>query len=247
MKTKRNAMINKRTSGFTLVEVVISLALGGLILSSVMSLFVGFFQTWNAEKTPYEKFIDHIDNSVRFLQNQLNSTLPVVNRNQVQPRRYHCVKIVNKGMRMPSNWCLGILTSQSLPFSRKNNEVLMWQVLTFSDKGLGIMVEYPEIVNKRMAEGVENTGKTKMEFFLLSPYVKDMRYGHYDFDKENWEFTVSLEDYCKKFSGEGFSQRPECIQLVFKKEDWEEKRCIFLNKDIMVYQKKQKNGGKKQK
>ena len=244
--------MNKRTSGFTLVEVVISLALGGLILSSVMSLFVGFFQTWNAEKTPYEKFIDHIDNTVRFLQNQLNSTLPIVDKNQIQPNRYHCVKIANKGIRMPNNWCLGLLTSQPLPFFHKNNEVLMWQVLIVSDKGLGIMLEYPEIVNKRMAEGVENTGKTKLEYFLLSPYVKDLRYGHYDFDKGNWEFTASLEDYCKKFSKKDFSQRPEGLQLVFKKEDWEEKRFIALNNDIKdvsekPLMKKQNNDGNKQK
>lgn len=244
--------MNKRKSGFTLVEVVISLALGGLILSSVMSLFVGFFQTWNAEKTPYEKFIDHINNTVRFLQNQLNSTVPIVDKNQIQPSRYHCVKIVNKGLRMPSNWCLGILTARTLPFFHKNNEGVMWQTLIVSDKGLSMMLEYPEIINKRMAEGVENTGKTKMEHFLLSPYVKDMLYGHYDFDKGNWEFTASLEDYCKRFSGKDFSQRPEGLQLVFKKEDWEEKRFIVLNnaiKDVSEKPLKQKtkNDDKQQK
>ena len=250
MKTRRSLKMSKRVSGFTLVEVVISLALGGLILSSVMSLFVGFFQTWNAEKTPYEKFIDHIDNCVRFLKNQLNSAVAIVDNNQVKMSRYHCVKIANKAMRMPSNWCLGRLTSQGLPFVRSNN-ALAWQVLTISEKGLGIMFESPEIVNKRMAEGVENTGKTKMEYFLLSPYVKDMLYGHYDFDKGNWELTASLEDYGKKFSGKDFLQRPEGIQLVFKKEDWEEKRFILLNNDIketseQPLTKKQKNDGKKQ-
>ena len=232
MKTRRSLKMSKRASGFTLVEVVIYLALGGLILSSVMSLFVGFFQTWNAEKTPYEKFIDHIDNCARFLKNQLNGAVPIIDNNQVKMSRYHCVKIANKAMRMPSNWCLGRLTSQ---------------VLTISEKGLGIVFEAPEIINKRMAEGVENTGKTKMEIFLLSPYVKDMLYGHYDFDKGNWELTASLEDYSKKFSGKDFLQRPDGIQLVFKKEDWEEKRFILLNNDIKETSEKpqvekQKNG-----
>ena len=140
----------------------------------------------------------------------------------------------NKGMRTPSDWCLGILTTKSLPFFHELNEGLSWQALVFSDRGLGFVLEYPEVVSKRMAEGVENTGKTNVEFFLLSPYVTNMRYGYYNEAKGNWEFTISLETYCRKFSGKNFSQRPDGIQLMFKKGDWEVERFIALNNNFFV-------------
>ena len=53
---------NRKNRGFTLIEVVISLALSGLILTAMMSLFVGFVHAWQTQKTPYENFINHLPN-----------------------------------------------------------------------------------------------------------------------------------------------------------------------------------------
>ena len=110
----------------------------------------------------------------------------------------------------------------------------MWQALVFSDKGLGFIFEHLEVVDKRMADGVEATGKTVVEFFQLSPYVTEMTYGYFDPEKGNWDFIASLEEYCTRYGKNNFKQRPDGIRLVFKKEDWEVERFIALNNNYFI-------------
>ncbi len=222
---------NRKNRGFTLIEVVISLALSGLILTAMMSLFVGFVHAWQTQKTPYENFINHVDNCVRFLSGELNESVLIRTGKSLTTKCYKAVKLV-QGEYVDKNnvWVLGGFVSNALPFSHETN-TLAWRVLMLSPAGLCLRWEMPEVSKKRMSDGTEVTGNTTIKFFILSPYVTQLEYAHYDREKGRWEFVTSLEDYCNKFNRDMKDGRPDGVRLKFSHNDWEEERFILLNND----------------
>lgn len=250
--------MNKRQRGFTLVEVVISLALGGLILTAIMSLFVSFVQVWQVKKTPYESFIEHVDNCTRFLYNRLNAfeyipskkapvsdtskgdesqkSSSVGKDNYVPTSCFHCTKLTANNAFLNGPWVLGMFSYKNLPFfpimPSEKSSIVYEIALALTANGLCFILELPEIVKQHLSDGVEQTDKTIQRFLILSPYVTSLEYAHFNPDKGLWEFTKSLEQYCKQFAEKGFCQRPDGLRLKFKQEEFEAERFIFIRNDF---------------
>lgn len=249
--------MNRKQHGFTLVEVVISLALGGLILTAIMSLFVSFVQVWQVKKTPYESFIEHVDNCTRFLYNRLNAFEGMANKKSSTASDtkdalmecFHCTKLVSNQAILNGPWVLGMFSCKKLPFlypSNQDTSSVVYEVaLVLTANGLCLLLEAPEIVKQHLSEGVEHTDKTVQKYLVLSPYVTSLEYAHFDPEKGSWEFTKSLEQYCKQFAEKGFCQRPDGLRLKFKHDEFEAERFIFVRNDFC--QKKAEKDSKKDK
>lgn len=223
---------SRKYLGFTLMEVVISLALGGVILTAVMSLFVGFMQAWESKETPYESFVAHVDQCTRFLRQQINTITPIVDDNEVRPEYYKIVKLISSDGLTPE-CALAVLQMGNLPFTHDDLSHIFLRILTLKPDGLFLTSEWSELVAKRMADGVENTGKTKSQRLLLSPYVTKIEFVHWNLDKGQWEFELSLYQYWSKFCQKTGCERPDGLRLTFKKKDWEETRFLKCNNDYM--------------
>lgn len=238
--------MNKHERGFTLVEVVISLALGGLILTAIMSLFVSFVQVWQVKKTPYETFIEHVDNCTRFLCNRLNAFECSIGNPSSEPDKqnrteqpllgFHCTRLTANNTVLNGPWVLGMMSYKSLPFFHiepsQRSSIVYEVALALTSNGLCLILESPEIVKQHLGDGIEHTDKTVKKHFILSPYVTSIEYAHFNPDKGLWEFVSSLEQYCKRFAGKDFCQRPDGLRLKFKQEDFEAERFIFLHNDF---------------
>ena len=238
--------MNKRQQGFTLVEVIISLALGGLILTAIMSLFVSFVQVWQVKKTPYESFVEHVDNCTRFLYNRLNafecttdkksSGFDKTESSAQAMRGFHCTQLTATQAILNGSWVLGMFSHKKLPFlypSSQDTSSAVYEVaLALTANGLCLIMEAPEIVKQHLSEGVEHTDKTVQKHLILSPYVTSLEYAHFDPEKGSWEFTKSLEQYCKQFAEKGFCQRPNGLRLKFKHDEFEAERFIFIRNDF---------------
>jgi prepilin-type N-terminal cleavage/methylation domain-containing protein len=227
--------MRKSQQGFTLVEVVISLALGGLIISAIMSLFVSFVQVWQVKKTPYESFIEHVDNCTRFLYNRLNAIEVIPNKTASNTNNgsFHCSKLSANNAVLNGPWVLSMTAYKEFPFFypslTEQASIVHEMALVLTSSGLCFIFEAPEIVKQHLAEGVEYTDKTVKKYFILSPYVTSLEYAHFDIDKGQWTFTNSLEQYCKLFATKDFCQRPDGLRLKFKQESFEAERFIFIN------------------
>ena len=247
--------MNRKQQGFTLVEVVISLALGGLILTAIMSLFVSFVQVWQVKKTPYESFIEHVDNCTRFLYNRLNAFECTVDKKSSESdksasmRGFHCTQLTSTQAILNGPWVLGMFSCKKLPFlypSAQDTSSAVYEIaLVLTSNGLCLLLEAPEIVKQHLGEGVEHTDKTIQKYLILSPYVISLEYAHFDLEKGSWEFTKSLEQYCKQFAEKGFYQRPDGLRLKFKHDEFEAERFIFIRNDFC--QKPEKDSEKNKK
>ncbi|MGX8717284.1 MAG: hypothetical protein ACSW8C_04855, partial [bacterium] len=218
--------------------------LGGLILTAIMSLFVSFVQVWQVKKTPYESFIEHVDNCTRFLYNRLNAfeNIPQVKSSTSSSTKdssleyFHCTKLVSNQAILNGPWVLGMFSHKKLPFlypSTQDASSAVYEVaLALTANGLCLIMEAPEIVKQHLSEGVEHTDKTVQKYLILSPYVISLEYAHFDPEKGSWEFTKSLEQYCKQFAEKGFCQRPNGLRLKFKHDEFEAERFIFIRNDF---------------
>lgn len=241
--------MNRSQRGFTLVEVVISLALGGLILTAIMSLFVSFVQVWQVKKTPYESFVEHVDNCTRFLCNRLNTFENVLNEKAsvsnegkdgtISTKSFHCIKLTSNETVLNGPWVLGMMSYKDLPFFYRSpsekSSIVHEIALVLTSSGLCLVLESPEIMKQHLNDGVEYTDKTTKKHLVLSPYVTSLEYGHFNPDKGQWEFTASLEQYCKQFADKNFCQRPDGLRLKFKREEFEAQRFIFIHNDFFEH------------
>lgn len=219
----------RRYAGFTLVEVVISLALGGLIMTSVMTLFVGFVQAWESKETKYDQFIEQIDGCVRFLSNELKTVTVLPKGKAVESSAWQLMRLQESEYAQGERIVLGCKRVCDFNISAKDTEGIKFVVLMHLNEQLIFCYEEPEIVAKRMAEGVEASGNVKTNRWVLSSCLKKWEFGHFDFEKGVWEFTSSLEQYSKRFTDKKQTNVfPDGLLLTFTFEDVEEQRFIPL-------------------
>ena len=92
-----------------------------------------------------------------------------------------------------------------------------------------------EIAAKRLTEGVEATGKPKMQRLLVSPYVIKTEFGFFDPQSGKWQFVQNLDDYERRLMNNSKKKdkktwvRPDVVRFTFRKDDFSETRCLYLN------------------
>ena len=215
--------------GFTLVEVVISLALGGLIMTSVMTLFVSFVQVWESKETKYDQFIDEVNGCVRFLSNELKTLTLLPDSTISGNSKWQLMRLKNSEYTLNETIVLGCKRVTNFNICTKDTEGIKFVVLMHANEQLIFCYEEPEIVAKRMVEGIESSGNVKTSRLVLSPYLKKWEFGNFNFEKGTWEFFSNLEQYVQRFSSKKQPKVfPDGLLLTFVFEDTEEQRFISL-------------------
>ena len=226
----RDGMDNQKQQGFTLVEVVVALGIGSIVLISAMSMLVFFMQAWRTEPTPYERFCDHVQQCMRFLQQEADTFSVVADKDNVGTTFLTTVKLPKENVKT-----LGALKNTPMPFTQGASSQPCWETLQVNSSGLFLVREEPEIAAKRLTEGVEATGKTKMQRLLVSPYVIKMEFGFFDPQSGKWQFVQNLDDYERRLMNNSKKKdkktwvRPDVVRLTFRKDDFSETRCLYLN------------------
>lgn len=224
-------MLNCRRqhTGFTLVEVVISLALGGLIMTSVMALFVGFVQAWENKETKYDQFIDQVNGCVRFLSNELKAIEVLPGDKSSGNSKWQLMRLQETEYAQGERIVLGCKRVCDFNISAKDTEGIKFVVLMYANEQLIFCYEAPEIIAKHMTEGVESSGNVKINCWVLSSCLKKIEFCHFDFEKGTWELFSSLEHYSKRFMNKNeLKDLPDGLLLTFIFEDIEEQRFIPL-------------------
>ena len=220
----------RKQQGFTLVEVVVALGIGSVVLISAMSMLVFFMQAWRTEPTPYERFCDHVQQCMRFLQQEADTFSVVADKDNVGTTFLTTVKLPKENIKT-----LGALKNTPMPFMQGASSQPCWETFLVNSSGLFLVREEPEIAAKRLTEGVEATGKTKMQRLLVSPYVIKTEFGFFDPQSGKWQFIQNLDDYERRLMNNSKKKdkktwvRPDVVRLTFRKDDFSETRCLYLN------------------
>ena len=226
----RDGMDSQKQQGFTLVEVVVALGIGSVVLISAMSMLVFFMQAWRTEPTPYERFCDHVQQCMRFLQQEADTFSVVVDKNGAATTFLTTVKLPKENIKT-----IGAMKNNPMPFTQGASSQPCWETLQVNSSGLFLVREEPEIAAKRLTEGVEATGKTKMQRLLVSPYVIKTEFGFFDPQAGKWQFVQNLDDYERHLMNNSKKKdkktwvRPDVVRLTFRKDDFSETRCLYLN------------------
>lgn len=225
-----NGMNGQKQQGFTLVEVVVALGIGSVVLISAMSMLVFFMQAWRTEPTPYERFCDHVQQCMRFLQQEADTFSVVADKDNVGTTFLTTVKLPKENVKT-----LGALKNTPMPFTQGASSQPCWETFLVNSSGLFLVREEPEIVAKRLTEGVEATGKTKMQRLLVSSYVTKTEFGFFDPQSGKWQFVQNLDDYERRLMNNSKKKdkrtwvRPDVVRFTFRKDDFSETRCLYLN------------------
>ncbi len=226
----RDGMDSQKQQGFTLVEVVVALVIGSVVLISAMSMLVFFMQAWRTEPTPYERFCDHVQQCMRFLQQEADTFSVVADKDNVGTTFLTTVKLPKENVKT-----LGALKNTPMPFTQGASSQPCWETFLVNSSGLFLVREEPEIAAKRLTEGVEATGKTKMQRLLVSPYVIKTEFGFFDPQSGKWQFVQNLDDYERRLMNNSKKKdkktwvRPDVVRFTFRKDDFSETRCLYLN------------------
>lgn len=225
-----NGMNGQKQQGFTLVEVVVALGIGSVVLISAMSMLVFFMQAWRTEPTPYEHFCDHVQQCMRFLQQEADTFSVIVDKDGAATTFLTTVKLPKENIKT-----IGAVKNNPMPFTQGTSSQPCCEAFLVNSSGLFLVREEPEIATKRLTEGVEATGKTKMQRLLVSPYVIKTEFGFFDPQSGKWQFVQNLDDYERRLMNNSKKKdkktwvRPDVVRLTFRKDDFSETRCLYLN------------------
>ena len=225
-----DGMNGQKQRGFTLVEVVVALGIGSVVLISAMSMLVFFMQAWRTEPTPYERFCDHVQQCMRFLQQEADTFSVVADNGSASTSFLTTVKLPKENIKT-----IGAMKNNPMPFTQGTSSQPCCEAFLVNSSGLFLVREEPEIAAKRLTEGVEATGKTKMQRLSVSPYVIKTEFGFFDPQSGKWQFVQNLDDYERRLMNNPKKKdkktwvRPDVVRLTFRKDDFSETRCLYLN------------------
>lgn len=214
----------QRNEGFTLLEVVLALGLGGLILASVMTLFVTFIQVWNEDKER-RAFQDFVDSSVHFLTITLNAPLSTLEGDKSKSTLRW--KRLRKTASLRSTWVLAITLRKPPSFLKQSNVANgpMCLYLSHEEDKLFLGWQGRKLVeNKFSFMGGEEQGAIEGKF-LLSNFVPELRYAYLDAKRESWRFE-NEPVMAKTKNKQTLPKLPDALKIVLKKDGLEETRYI---------------------
>lgn len=213
--------MTRRTSkaGLTFLELLLAVAISGLILSAAATLMFSFARFWKqSEQEP--RFEHHVDGVVSFIQycldqsEDLSTRVPMSQFGWERPPQ----------QRQPAIWfrlesAPPFFVTELLPVPRIDG----WLFLD-EDKGLSILWHAP-------AELTE--GRIELHQSLLSPWVEDLEVGYFDADSNTWEYE-SCADETTRLS----RQPPGALRIVFNQNGRKKERSIRMqrhDRHVLVY------------
>ena len=195
--------------GFTLLEVLLAMVLGGLIITAAAGFLFGVFNlTLVAEKKPL--FAEHANNVSRFLEFSFASALPVDSDDSegdgetISWQRVPGVSGLNpQGLSMRLRGDLPVFQGEESPLPELN-----CYLVVDGANGLSLVWQSDDMANDNIDAAYRSE---------LSPYVSDLNYLYYDALNDNWESSGDAEKL-----DDGTLAIPDFIQLTFKHPDGRE-------------------------
>jgi len=186
--------------GFTLIEVLLALALAGLVLVAMNTFVFSMGELWGRNSDTH-LFNQHVNAVTRYLQGMFrDATLPPAARANATP--------VSTPQITPQNGSVdNLLTFDLLAGSR---------VLSWPDRAL------PEVVcslQVRRGEGLYLLWHSRLETrfaddppreTLLTPFVTAMAYDYYDDNTKRWTTDTALQN-----DTNGQPEAPQRLRLTF--------------------------------
>ena len=192
-----------RSTGFTLLEILLALALAATIMTSVLLLAAGLSDIWRGT-TPVRNLEVHSRQVVDFLKRGFARALPV----QTDGTAYVFLDYTSGELNQTGppllSWEVqasdGIVSwgVQPLPY-------VLYQLEVIEDVGLALYwqsrleVDFEEIPPRQT---------------LISPFVTRMEYHYYDAEDEVWELQDKL-----RYNTERLYDIPNRVKLFFESED----------------------------
>ncbi len=201
--------------GFTLVEILVVVALVAMIFIAINTLLFSMTELWGrgGEKHRFER---HVRNLSRYLEDELRqAALP--------PAGIAEKKWVARDVRL-ENGRSELLVLFSLP---KGSRLLTWPEAPLPDVVCGLTVRAGEglflVWHSRWEEKFEDDAPREL---LLSPWVTQLRYDYYEAGLKTWKTETTV----RQASGGG-GEVPQRLRLTFKYDVWEMERVIPLRAD----------------
>ncbi|MDR0647189.1 MAG: prepilin-type N-terminal cleavage/methylation domain-containing protein [Puniceicoccales bacterium] len=218
----------QRCNGFTLLEVILALGLGGLILSTVMTLFVTFVQVWE-ENGDRKAFLEHVDYCTHFLSTHLNEITSLIGKDGCKGQLFMAGKIKSEGISRDVTFGLTKQLRQPFLFLSSN-----WNpcsiALCHVEHQLILLWQERLLKQKRFGVGVEEDSTVVTCRCILSDCVKELQCGYLDLEKGTWSFKGWTDTLRKSYENQNKSlgQYPDGIRIIFSKDNCEEQRFIAL-------------------
>lgn len=185
--------------GFTLIEVILALALGGLILLAASSLLMSLTQLWMKEKG-LDNFEDHVYGVTEFLKEHLREAQ--YSPDKGLPKTQWGKPPVGSGDEQYLMFY--IRTPHPLFDTEELNPIIAYLVWT-KDEGLSLIwYSYKPDVPLDKVEAYRR---------ILSPYVKGIKLHYYDKERGRWEAVTKPKE-----NKERKLELPDFLELDFEKE-----------------------------
>jgi Tfp pilus assembly protein FimT len=215
---KINHSSNHWKSGLTFLELLLAVAISGLIMTASTQLMFSFSRFWKqSELEP--RFEHHVEAVVSFLQYCLDES-EILSRDPVSPFGW---KKAPGGRRNVIQFRLPAPPPFFVTDIRPVPPVDGW--LDFDeDKGLTILWHVPTKLTE---------GKMEMKQTPVSPWVEDVELGYFDAENNTWEYESSADDEYKSTR-----TPPGALRIVFNQNGRKKTRDIRLlrhDRNVLVY------------
>ena len=221
----------RRNHGFSLIEVLLALAVGGIVLMAASSLLVTISQSWANRPATRDAFDAHVNGVAHFLTAMLeeatnpkdgskgNEAIELARPVGFSDRENPLIKSYLLKAPPLFYWPHGLATRVHAYFQFEEGEgfFLLW---------------YSELQELEKLESGELQLEDEDELFrtLISPYFDEVYYCYYgseddsEDDQPEWQIESSLEENVES----GKFRIPDFIKIVFSWEEEDLERTITL-------------------
>lgn len=208
-----------KTKGLTFLEVLLSIAMLGLLLVAGSTVLFSFSQTFfSLETAPqFERHADGVTDFLHYLASVSENPEASAGRNfgwEKSPATEDVTLSFHADREIP----FFVSELRPLPSVRA--------FLEFDEENSQFWLSwYPDTAL--------TDGKPQLRYTLLSPWAKDIEYGYYDDNQKSWEFELASSDNRKRAT-----QRPERVRILFERAGEEISRDINLtqqNGNVLLF------------
>ncbi|MDF7808153.1 hypothetical protein P4E94_11935 [Pontiellaceae bacterium B12219] len=215
---KRTHTSNHWKAGLTFLELLLAVAISGLILSASAQLMFSFGNFWKqSELEP--RFEHHVDGVVSFLQYCLDES-EVLSADPVSPFGWKKVPGVSqKGIQFRLTAPPPFFVTDIRPVPQIDG----WLYFD-EDKGLTILWRIPAKFTD---------GKTELMQTPVSPWVEDLELGYFDAENNTWEYESSADDQYK-----AARTAPGALRILFNQDGRKKMRDLRLlrhDRHVLIY------------
>lgn len=225
-------MIFKRKSGFSLVEVLLALSIGGIVLVVATSLLVTISRTWANRPATRDAFDAHVNGVDHFL-------TAIIEEASISPFSKNSQKSIDLkspiGFSEAEDPLIYLYLKEAPPlFDSQNGKSTRVHTYLFPNEAEGLsLLWFTDLQELEKDEGgdVQPAEEDELKRTIISPFCQEVFYCYYGEegaekdDIKNWEFFSELQESEK---GDGY-RMPASMKLVFRWENENLERTITLS------------------